>query len=147
MRQKFNEYLGEPKREERAKIWKRIIAYSIDNLLVVVVIMLVVFGLTAIEKMFGLAEWVFMLATIVVSLVCTVYLFLKDGWDGRGIGKRLMKIQIIDVSTGKPITFKIAALRYLMLRVLSLVEVIFIFVQPNHRGIGDWLGHSIVVKR
>lgn len=146
MKQKFNDYISEPQRAEKADIWKRIIAYFIDHLLVVVAIILTILPLVIIERMFGASEWLFMLVTILVSFACTAYLFLKDGWDGRGIGKRMMKLQVVDFDTGKPVRVKIAALRYLMLRVLSLVEIVIIFVQPNHRGIGDWLGHSIVVK-
>lgn len=147
MKQNFNDYISEPQRAEKADIWKRIIAYLIDHFLVLLVIILTILPLVAIERMFGASELLLMLVTILVSLACTAYLFLKDAWDGRGVGKRIMKLQVVDFETGKPVQWKIAALRYLILRVLSLVEVIIIFVQPNHRGMGDWLGHSIVVKR
>lgn len=147
MRPPFNQYLAEPKRTDIAHLGKRIVAYLIDHFLVVLAIVLVGCGIVVLERMFGMPEWAFILITILISFVCTAYVFLKDGWDGRGVGKRIMGLQVIDVITGAPVSMKIAALRYLILRVLSLVEIVFIFVQPNHRGIGDWLGHSVVIQR
>lgn len=147
MKQKFNEYISEPKRADQAEIWKRIIAYLIDHFLVVLLVFLTVVPLVIIERKFGLREWFMMVVTFVDSVGGAAYLFFKDAWDGRGVGKRVMGLQVVDFHTNAPVNWKIAALRYLMLRLLSLVEIIFIFVQPNHRGIGDWLGHSIVVKR
>ncbi|MFA4858041.1 MAG: RDD family protein [Candidatus Margulisiibacteriota bacterium] len=76
-----------------------------------------------------------------------VYLFIRDGFNGQGIGKRLIKIQVIDKDSRKPIGFGKSALRYLILRVLSIIEFILLLVTPNHRRLGDLVANTIVVKK
>ena len=93
----FNNYLKEEKKENIASIQNRIFAYIIDLIICFMTIIICALLMLLIKQIIeeNSFEWIFVLMTIIISLVITVYLFFRDGFNGQGIGKRIMKIQVI----------------------------------------------------
>ena len=73
-----------------------------------------------------------------------VSLFLIDGFNGRGFGKRVMSIQVVRLKDGRPGNFKDSALRRVA-SVLLPLDLIPSFGKKRQR-IGDKLAGTVVVK-
>lgn len=146
-RQTFSDFFSEPKQPQAANIWKRIAAYLIDHGLVVLVIIILAIPMAMFDQGGNQPSPVFITVMVVVLTVTVAYLFLKDGCQGQGIGKRLMHLKVIRLDTKEPIGYGRSSLRYLFLRLLNFVELVVILVHPNHRGIGDWMANSMVINQ
>lgn len=72
------------------------------------------------------------------------YLFADGFPGGRSIGKRWLRMEVIDATTGAPCTFGQSFLRNLLLAVLGPIDWIFIF-GDRHQRLGDKLAGTIVV--
>jgi len=76
------------------------------------------------------------------------YLVLRDGIDGAGVGKRIMKICVIDMKTGQPISFKKSRSRYTMFfSIMLIVEPFVALFGRGDRGAGDYVAGTRVVRR
>jgi len=77
------------------------------------------------------------------------YNLVKDALpflDGQSLGKKVMKLRVLDIDTMKPITnlYDKSAVRYLAL--FLLIDFVLIFTSPNYRRLGDQWARTIVVK-
>ncbi|WP_236233049.1 RDD family protein [Pseudomonas tohonis] len=80
----------------------------------------------------------------VCMLLLFAYLLFKDGFNGQGIGKRLLKIRVVDSETGAPCELHKSCLRGLV-SLLGILDVIFIFGQRRQR-LGDHAARTLVVR-
>jgi uncharacterized RDD family membrane protein YckC len=64
---------------------------------------------------------------------------------GQSLGKKWMKLAVVDERTGVPCTYGRSVVRN-VLRVLGLVDVLFIFGNRRQR-LGDKAAGTIVIKR
>lgn len=147
--QQFDNYFHEQKRSDTAIWQKRVFAYVIDIFLCFVAIILIAVFIIFLKSVLNndIFQWVSVLITILASFVIAAYLFFKDGFQGQGIGKRIMKIHVIRLETNKAIGFWCSALRMLVLRLIGIVELILLLMQPNHRRLGDFIAKTIVVNK
>lgn len=148
----FSSFFHEEKRANAAALGPRILAYLID----VSILLLITIGaalLTIITAfLFETKDNTAVIMGLVVlyflpCLVALVYLFIRDGFNGQSIGKKKMKIQVVYLDTMQPINFKTSAWRYLVLRLLGVIEFIVILFQPNRRRIGDLFNKTIVINK
>lgn len=77
-------------------------------------------------------------------LLLFAYLLCKDGFNGQGIGKRMLKIRVVDSETGAPGELHKSCLRGLV-SLLGIIDVVFIFGQRRQR-LGDHAARTIVVR-
>ncbi|MFH0818957.1 MAG: RDD family protein [Patescibacteria group bacterium] len=141
-------FFHETKQEMNCSISKRIIAYLID----IFIILLFIIGLSL--TLIPIAEFssdlfsiLFPLYILIISICAGVYLFIKDGFNGQSIGKKIMNIQVVDIITKQPISYGKSALRMLILRMFGIVELIIAIIQPNHRRLGDYIAKTIVINK
>ncbi len=75
------------------------------------------------------------------------YRLCADGLeDGQSYGKRLMKICVVDATSGKPCTFLKSLLRQIPSVLLGIIDIVFIFSQSRQR-LGDTIANTIVVNK
>ena len=75
------------------------------------------------------------------------YRLCADGLEGgQSYGKRLMKICVIDATSGKPCTFVKSLIRQIPSLLLGIIDAVFIFSQSRQR-LGDTISSSIVVSK
>lgn len=74
-----------------------------------------------------------------------LYLLLCDGLPGgQSLGKRLTKISVVHVTTGKPCSYWQSCARNFTM-VLGVFDAVFI-VGKQRRRLGDYLGRTKVVQ-
>lgn len=81
----------------------------------------------------------------VAASIALLLLLFQDALNGRSIGKRLMKTQVIDSNSGLPCKLWQSFLRNLSMPILSLIDGIFILGEKKQR-LGDKLSKTLVVK-
>ncbi len=81
---------------------------------------------------------------VAVSLAL-LYLLFQDALNGRSLGKRLMKTQVIDSESGSPCNLWQSILRNLSLPILSVIDCIFILGEKKQR-LGDKLSKTLVIR-
>ena len=82
---------------------------------------------------------------IVGAILGALYTLLADGLEGgQSIGKRLVGIRVVSMSTGAPCTFGQSFVRNLLLMILGPIDWIFIFGE-RHQRLGDKAAGTIVV--
>lgn len=81
-------------------------------------------------------------ASIILYLI---YFLFKDAWDGQSLGKRLMRIKVIEKSSGKPCSAPKSFLRNI-LGVLGIFDWLFIFGDQRMR-LGDIAADTAVVRK
>jgi uncharacterized RDD family membrane protein YckC len=146
----YRSIFSEKKDPTAASPLKRVAAYLIDIApLFIIVAFFVgiaaalnfeVYNLPPVEKI------IFIIALSTSLIVFLIYLFIRDGFNGQSLGKRILKIQVVDFETRRPIGTGKSALRYLFLRLLSVLEFGILMVTPNHRRFGDWAAKTIVIN-
>jgi uncharacterized RDD family membrane protein YckC len=78
------------------------------------------------------------------ALLGLLYLLLADGLgNGQSVGKRVLKMSVVDATTGKPCTFGQSFLRNLPM-ILGIIDWIFIF-RDNRQRLGDRLANTVVI--
>jgi uncharacterized RDD family membrane protein YckC len=78
-------------------------------------------------------------------LMAVAYVLLSDGFrGGQSYGKRLLRIAVVDSSSGAPCSFGQSFVRNLLLLILGVIDWIFIFGARRQR-LGDKLAGTIVV--
>ncbi|WP_337056211.1 RDD family protein [Pseudomonas sp. USHLN015] len=131
----------EPLDLQLAPLWARLAASQLDfwlALLVLAAISIAIEFLTAHHS--GTQDTV----GKVGMLLLFGYLLAKDGFNGQGIGKRLLKIRVVDSETGAPCELHKSCLRGLV-GLLGIFDVVFVFGQPRQR-LGDHAARTIVVR-
>ena len=81
----------------------------------------------------------------VAASIALLYLLFQDALNGRSLGKRLMKAQVVDSKSGLPCNLWQSALRNLSLPILSVIDCVFILGE-NKQRLGDKLSKTLVVK-
>lgn len=81
----------------------------------------------------------------VAASIAIVCLLFQDALNGRSIGKRLMRTQVIDANSGLPCRLWQSFLRNLSMPILSVIDCIFILGEKKQR-LGDKLSKTLVVK-
>jgi uncharacterized RDD family membrane protein YckC len=82
-----------------------------------------------------------------VGLVSALfYAYARDAWGGRGLGKRLFGLRVVDEKTRTPIGFVAALKRDFILHVfpLPIAEIVFLCLRDGRR-MGDTWARSVVV--
>lgn len=131
----------EPLDLQLAPLWARLVASQLDfwlALLVLAVISTAIEFLTAHHR--GIQDTVGKAG----MLLLFGYLLAKDGFNGQGIGKRLLKIRVVDSETGAPCELHKSCLRGVV-GLLGIFDVIFIFGQRRQR-LGDHAAKTLVVR-
>jgi uncharacterized RDD family membrane protein YckC len=120
-----------PANFELASAGDRFVAALIDGLLC---------GLVSFIPVLG------MIASIGYSLTKDALPFL----DGQSIGKKAMKIRVLDAATGAPITNKYdkAAIRALSLiiPIFGFVDALMVLIDAERKRFGDKWANTVVVK-
>lgn len=115
-------------------IFKRLIAFIIDILLIVI-IMGALFVVTQPIKSSILLQ-------ILSSLMLTS-LFCKDCINGQSVGKRIMKIQVVDENSNK----EVSNIRYIVRNIFVIfwmIEVFVLFISREKR-LGDYVVKTRVI--
>ncbi len=119
------------------KFGRRLVAYLIDFAVVTLFFaFLVAAGMKEIPD--------FLAQTVMAFYFIILWVF----WDGRTVGKKIMKIKIVTIE-GKPITPGKAILRYLGYIISSLgafLGFLWIIWDKNHQGWHDKIAKTLVVK-
>jgi uncharacterized RDD family membrane protein YckC len=77
-------------------------------------------------------------------LIGNIYLLVRD-YQGKSIGKRLMKLKVVNYETGQDITFSENFLRNITSCICCL-EWLTVFFNDEGRRVGDSIGKTIVIS-
>ncbi|WP_424245597.1 putative RDD family membrane protein YckC [Elusimicrobium posterum] len=122
-------------------LWRRIVAYIIDSLIVsipvqiVAVILIKVTGLYVLANLFNL---------ILAAALWYYFFFMETKKNGQTIGKKLLGIKTV-TTDGAPMTTKAAAIRSLWKTLLS-IESISIFFTKEKKTFHDIQAKTDIVK-
>jgi len=122
----------------------RIPAFLIDFILITLVIL----AANKIMITFGMVKGSFSVEILI--FVCIPLTFFAYWITGLNIGKRLLKIEVIDEKTGnKPTIIQnfVRSLLFSLVISLNVVLLIPIFVSKKNRAFHDMLAGTVVVKR
>ena len=122
-----------------APVLIRLVAGAIDHIGVLVAITAVNFGVfvTTPKAVADFIGWVSILLWI-------AYIFFKDGFDGQSIGKRILRIRVVDKQSGEPCTLPKSFLRGLV-GLLGLIDLVFVF-GTNRQRLADHAANTLVVR-
>lgn len=85
-------------------------------------------------------------------IVSTAYILLRDGFDGRSLGKRLRKLRCIELTSERPCDYKTSCLRSLLLSppILGLAVGIYEYYRSlqdsDYRRYGDHFANTLVIR-
>jgi uncharacterized RDD family membrane protein YckC len=125
----------------------RFIAHFLDYLIVVFGLILSVLLIVSSEKVGGIFGGLIRLSGSLSIFVFVFYRLCADGLEGgQSYGKRVMKICVIDATSGKPCTFTKSLLRQIPSAFLGIIDAVFIFTEMRQR-LGDLVANTIVVTK
>lgn len=144
---------------ELAGIGSRFLAILLDHLLqalffIIVGVVCLGLGIFSFETGLGpgsMATWIFAIFIILIFVVTYGYfLFFELTRNGQTPGKKAVGIRVIR-DTGHPLDFRSATLRNILRIVDALpsmyaIGLISMFVSPQYRRLGDYVGGTLVVK-
>lgn len=118
----------------------RLAAQFLDSFFAVVIILVAV--------LFASASDIIAPAVITLGSVAAIlYILCADGiTGGQSYGKHVLKICVIDATTGRPCSVWKSFLRNISLAFLGMIDWIFIFSEKRQR-LGDLIANTIVVKK
>jgi len=141
---------------ELAGIGSRFVALLLDSILqgvlfAIILISALTGGITFGENIEGAFSW-YLAALILITFLIFIgyFIFFEMIMKGRSPGKAIMKIRVMR-RNGQPVTFVSTLLRNIF-RIADFfpglygVGVLVMFISPESRRIGDYLGSTIVVK-
>lgn len=118
----------------------RLVAQFIDSFVAILVIILAAF-------ISGISEKIGEIVVLFGLLFAVFYVLCADGLKGgQSYGKQIMRICVIDATSGKPCTFMKSFIRNIPLAFLGIIDWIFIFSEKRQR-LGDMLANTIVVRK
>ncbi len=83
---------------------------------------------------------------LVVMLAYFTYLLLQDALpNGQSIGKRVMKLSVINIKTGQPCSLFASFVRNIFLWFLGIIDLLFVTSRYRQR-LGDKVANTVVVK-
>ncbi|WP_318570681.1 RDD family protein [Salinigranum marinum] len=126
-------------------IWRRVLAYIIDS-----VLMGLIWGVTVIAGT-ALGDTGSMLLVFVGLVATVVYGFLLEGLYGYTPGKYLLRL-VVAKSDGSNCTVSASILRNLLwivdaLPTANLVAMVLILVTDDNQRVGDLVADTVVVKQ
>lgn len=130
-----------------ANIGERIVAYLIDSIAITLYTVAMILILVSLNLEFGDAWAIYLL----ISLPAFMYhVLLETFWNGKTLGKALMKIKVVKLDGSKP-TFAAYLIRWL-LRVVDIslssgaVAIISILAKGNGQRLGDIAAGTTVIS-
>ncbi|MEE9407467.1 MAG: RDD family protein [Polaribacter sp.] len=114
-----------------ANVGQRLLAFSIDNLLkfAYIYFSIKVFDFTLIQAAFGDDNWTLKAIDILIFLPITFYsLYSEILMDGQTVGKKLMKIKVINIDGFKPSITDYIMRWFLRIIDFNLFILIFVYV-------------------
>lgn len=133
----------------KADLGKRFLAYFVDAMIGIVIIMVgyvpLIIGIaTESEAMLGLGLILFMIAFILFF----VHVLIKDGMKGgQSYGKRIAGIMVVNLETNQPCSMGKSALRNIILQLVGVIDWIFIFINDkNGQRLGDQVASTQVIS-
>lgn len=149
---------------ETKVVGRRVAAFLVDNVVMVVLILLcaiplvlVLFGLGPAFYERAAAVVLVAVATTLYSLVVVLgitlgYYALLEGYLGQTVGKMLFGVEVIREGTGAAPGPKAAALRVLMLlfadaQFFGIVGLAVVLLTEKHQRIGDVAAGTLVVRK
>lgn len=138
-------------RSKGSVLWRRELAYLVDIMLANVVAVgafraRVEDGPNGFQREFTPRDIFFY--AVATFIVVTVYILTKDGIGGMSIGKRLLRVRVVDAETGRPIGFAQSVARnwLFLLPGIPLVELVVANVSPDGRRLGDRRAGTVVER-
>jgi uncharacterized RDD family membrane protein YckC len=130
-----------------ATLTSRLLAQLVDTAvafgLMFVLVFVVVFSASIVSSP-GQAALV--LTVVLACVACMVYVLFSDGMPGgRSLGKRLLGIEVIHATTGRPCTYSQSLVRNLVLSFLGPIDCVCI-VGGRQQRLGDRAAQTIVVN-
>ena len=116
-------------------ILKRLIAFLIDLLLIVIIVNMFFFATQTVKSQLLVQ---FLSAMMVTMLLC------KDCINGKSAGKRIMKIEIANEKEGEKVSAVSCVVRNIFV-VLWIIEILVLFISKEKR-IGDYVAKTKVVS-
>ncbi len=130
-----------------APLWTRLLAFTVDRLVVAVVVLAAAVPTFYAREALGTA-WV--VASFVVFFVVLAmglfYAYARDAAAGQSMGRLLLGIQVVYVDTGKPIGPGASFKRELLLHLLLPVELLLLLADQRRQRLGDRWARTLVVK-
>lgn len=120
-----------------ANPWRRLVAQTIDVLVASVIVAICAVPLLLISPALG----------VILAPLAYAYLLFADAiWNGQSLGKKVMKIVVMDEQNLVPCGYLQAFVRNLVKLLLLFLDWIFIFFDSQKR-IGDMAASTIVVNQ
>lgn len=130
-----------------ASLGDRFIAHFIDYVIFVLGLALSVLIIIMAANGYDLSWKIVGVVGRLCLFTAIFYRLCADGLEGgQSYGKRLMKICVIDATSGKPCTFLKSLLRQIPSLLLGIIDIAFIFSQSRQR-LGDTIANTIVVNK
>ena len=132
-----------------ASIGDRLLAYLIDSAIIFIYVLGSIFLLGAMDLNMGDAWAIYLLLNLPAFLY---YVLLETFWDGKTIGKSIMKTRVVKIDGSKP-----SFANYFVRWILRIVDVVITFgggaaltilVKGNGQRIGDYAaGTTVITER
>ena len=152
-RAQFNEEQGLPGTVVLARMWRRVVAQLLDQLLVLLPVVAVALGL-GVRNVDDISDHAFAI-NVAVILVAFTYEFGMVGAWGRTVGKFALGTRVVRIDTGGPVLWYSSAIRALVPlaagvipgigQILSLFVYVRAFLDPRHQGWHDRAAGTIVI--
>jgi uncharacterized RDD family membrane protein YckC len=131
--------------------WIRVVAYIIDAILLGIVgaILSVPLGVNYSDPN-SLTSGAARTSNGIDLVLSFVYFTLLWSYMGASLGQRLLGMRVVDATTGQPISFGKAALRWLGLIVsflICFIGVILVAFDSRKQGLMDKIAGTVVVRR
>ena len=123
---------------EKASFWRRLFAYSLDNL----IIGLIGGGLMTVLELDPLVE------NVIWLILTAVYFIVFWATTGQPLGHRVLGIKIVTLD-GSPLTYSKAIMRffgYCLCDALLGIGYLWVIFDKNKQGWHDKIAGTIVVK-
>lgn len=120
---------------------RRAVAQVLDLVAATLGIVTVAIPLTSWNKLFAIPTIAFSV------LFAVVYTLFRDGYQGGGIGKRIMHLRVIDGKTGEFASYKQALQRHWnFLSNIIVFDVLYGLFSKGDQSIGDHIAGTLVVR-
>jgi len=132
-----------------ASLTKRIIAMSIDDLLLSFLIVLAFYPSLASAKTYEELVLVTDKLFVYILIIYTLYHWIFVALYGKTIGKMAMKIKVVDIQTLDKPSFSRALIRSIVRNfdeMFFYLGMAYAFVDPLNRAIHDIVGKAVVVE-
>jgi uncharacterized RDD family membrane protein YckC len=127
------------KRTDLATAGRRYIGQCIDGLITIVIFLIVMYVI----QFFKLeGKWIEILALAIPA----AYFVLSDALPkGQSIGKKILKMAVIDKDSGKPCDLVQSLVRNILTPLIGIIDCIFI-IFGNKQRLGDMMANTVVVS-